>query len=497
MRAKTVFDCAGDSVDELSFRSGEIISDVKPADDEGWFRGTLNGRTGIFPGNYVEFDKEEPKTAPGIPARTATGRSVSGGAAAGLTSSASTTPLPRSFSQSSLGSASNTPPQTSSPSLPRLRQAPKPADFAGSNDTKGNEESISSGSTSDTAAWAQKKLAAHNTRAALREKSDAMVKQGRDSIVGGSRVASGGEGDGQAALARVMSRSVSGSSIASSNGAGGNPAVATLRNKFAGLSTSESDSFNDPSVAKTSGTAGPPIAKRAALMQSNDFSRAPPPPTRPSRPQDARPESDESDEPAKLLKPSELRARGGGPFGSPSSTPPVASRPQPPATSSGVTKSPPASAAQAAPPLPSRPPAGGPSTAAPPSQPLPPPRPVPPRPTPSQTPSPVPSSTSSLPPPSHDHLTRYTTLFSQTDTQHRGYIDGDTTRQLWFRSGIDAKTLGLVWNASDRTDDGLLDRREFCIGMYLIDLHLGGALPVIPSQVPSHIVDAVVRAVDV
>jgi hypothetical protein len=40
--------------DELSFVTDDIIVITQSSEDETWFEGTLNGRTGWFPSNYVE-----------------------------------------------------------------------------------------------------------------------------------------------------------------------------------------------------------------------------------------------------------------------------------------------------------------------------------------------------------------------------------------------------------------------------------------------------------
>jgi hypothetical protein len=38
--------------DELPFQKGDIIS-VLEKNDDGWWRGELNGKTGMFPSNYT------------------------------------------------------------------------------------------------------------------------------------------------------------------------------------------------------------------------------------------------------------------------------------------------------------------------------------------------------------------------------------------------------------------------------------------------------------
>lgn len=46
--------------DELSFVADDIIVITQSSEDETWFEGTLNGRTGWFPSNYVEvIEKSE------------------------------------------------------------------------------------------------------------------------------------------------------------------------------------------------------------------------------------------------------------------------------------------------------------------------------------------------------------------------------------------------------------------------------------------------------
>ncbi|XP_038862555.1 abl interactor 2-like, partial [Salvelinus namaycush] len=48
-----IYDYAADKEDELSFNEGCIIYVIKKNDDD-WYEGTMNGTSGLFPGNYVE-----------------------------------------------------------------------------------------------------------------------------------------------------------------------------------------------------------------------------------------------------------------------------------------------------------------------------------------------------------------------------------------------------------------------------------------------------------
>ncbi|KAJ3030744.1 UNVERIFIED_CONTAM: hypothetical protein HDU68_007955 [Siphonaria sp. JEL0065] len=69
LRAVALFDCVGDTAEELSFKKGDLIVDVKAAPEEGdnWWSGRVEGSSvaGYFPGNYVKF--AEVKAAPGPP----------------------------------------------------------------------------------------------------------------------------------------------------------------------------------------------------------------------------------------------------------------------------------------------------------------------------------------------------------------------------------------------------------------------------------------------
>ncbi|KAJ7371823.1 Rho GTPase-activating protein 42 [Desmophyllum pertusum] len=53
-KVKTVYPCVAENSSELSFDAGMVISNVRPSKEPGWLEGTLNGRTGLVPENYVE-----------------------------------------------------------------------------------------------------------------------------------------------------------------------------------------------------------------------------------------------------------------------------------------------------------------------------------------------------------------------------------------------------------------------------------------------------------
>ncbi|XP_077121956.1 rho GTPase-activating protein 26 isoform X1 [Ranitomeya variabilis] len=54
-RAKALYACKAEHDSELSFTAGTMFENVHPSQEPGWLEGTLNGKTGLIPENYVEF----------------------------------------------------------------------------------------------------------------------------------------------------------------------------------------------------------------------------------------------------------------------------------------------------------------------------------------------------------------------------------------------------------------------------------------------------------
>jgi len=50
---KAMFDCKGNGIDELAFKTGDLIAILKNEQD-GWYEGELNGQRGFVPATYVE-----------------------------------------------------------------------------------------------------------------------------------------------------------------------------------------------------------------------------------------------------------------------------------------------------------------------------------------------------------------------------------------------------------------------------------------------------------
>ncbi len=74
-KARAIYDYDARASDELTFKRNDLIEVLGVDDeDEGWYKGRLNGVEGLFPNNYVHFIEETPpaaappKPAPSAPA---------------------------------------------------------------------------------------------------------------------------------------------------------------------------------------------------------------------------------------------------------------------------------------------------------------------------------------------------------------------------------------------------------------------------------------------
>uniref|UniRef100_A0AAY5KXR9 Rho GTPase-activating protein 26 n=1 Tax=Esox lucius TaxID=8010 RepID=A0AAY5KXR9_ESOLU len=54
-KARALYACKAEHNSELSFIAGTVFENVHPSREPGWLEGTLDGRTGLIPENYVEF----------------------------------------------------------------------------------------------------------------------------------------------------------------------------------------------------------------------------------------------------------------------------------------------------------------------------------------------------------------------------------------------------------------------------------------------------------
>jgi hypothetical protein len=53
--------------DELSLKIGDVVTNITTV-EEGWCEGTVNGVTGLFPSNFIEFREAKPEPViPDVP----------------------------------------------------------------------------------------------------------------------------------------------------------------------------------------------------------------------------------------------------------------------------------------------------------------------------------------------------------------------------------------------------------------------------------------------
>ncbi len=62
-RAEVTYSFAATNDDELSLEPGDVVQ-ILEEEEEGWWRGLLNGKEGVFPSNFVTAIKEVEEPTP-------------------------------------------------------------------------------------------------------------------------------------------------------------------------------------------------------------------------------------------------------------------------------------------------------------------------------------------------------------------------------------------------------------------------------------------------
>ncbi|KAI9199515.1 uncharacterized protein BJ171DRAFT_518594 [Polychytrium aggregatum] len=535
MRAIALYDCFADGDGEISFSVGQLILEVTPDPEPGWFQGRLeNGTVGLFPGNYVRFEEDPPKIKPNADAAP-----VSAVKQAQLN-----------FEKKETGS-SNPPsgglkPSGSSGSISSLA-----TDFR-ANLRKISKSDERPGSVSDSEVQ-RNKVNPQSMRAALVEKSGHIALSGmeragikpkspepsqsqsqsqdpRPNAVQQTGIKSSSSatslsslGDQPPSLPRRPTQPVVPSAAASSTEeTQESTSVEALRSKFSGGVASKP--AQPPVVpGKPAEIKAYNVGAKGGIKSDSEADEAP----RALRPSEVKKlqglgsPDDTTSAPATSkapwsTKPSEIKAAqvltdpdalAGNPWkdikavsttaiatapASQQTSPEPRTKPAPPITRSSTEPAPTASSAsiQLSPAIKPKPPVPPPSrgvrpiespsaTPAPPTAPVssggPP---LPPRPNiKSDLPPPLPHrkpATSDVQTLTAGAKKRYERLFAELDKAAAGYLKGDQVRTIWLRSMLDNKTLGLIWNLADMDSDGMLSKSEFVVGMYLIDERLSG-----------------------
>lgn len=62
-KVRAIYDYVGEDIEELTFKAGDLLTQLEPEDEQGWCRGIhhASGNSGIYPACYVEevLDDEE------------------------------------------------------------------------------------------------------------------------------------------------------------------------------------------------------------------------------------------------------------------------------------------------------------------------------------------------------------------------------------------------------------------------------------------------------
>ncbi|ODQ64903.1 hypothetical protein NADFUDRAFT_51502 [Nadsonia fulvescens var. elongata DSM 6958] len=80
----------------------------------------------------------------------------------------------------------------------------------------------------------------------------------------------------------------------------------------------------------------------------------------------------------------------------------------------------------------------------------------------------------------------YDDIFRAWDQTRRGFIDGESAIKIFSQSGLNRSDLEVIWNLSDPSNKGKLDKDEFAVAMHLIYRHLNG-YP-IPARLPAELI---------
>ncbi|CAF1492002.1 unnamed protein product [Adineta steineri] len=83
---------------------------------------------------------------------------------------------------------------------------------------------------------------------------------------------------------------------------------------------------------------------------------------------------------------------------------------------------------------------------------------------------------------SAEDRTKYDSYFQQCNPI-QGYITGDEARKFFVQSGLSGEILRKIWDLSDLTVDGRLDKREFFIACHLISSQVKKHVP-LPLTLP-------------
>ncbi|CCK71027.1 Ede1p KNAG_0F03650 [Huiozyma naganishii CBS 8797] len=101
-----------------------------------------------------------------------------------------------------------------------------------------------------------------------------------------------------------------------------------------------------------------------------------------------------------------------------------------------------------------------------------------------------------IPLPSHNDVAKFSQLFDRTANGQQ-FLHGDKAKDIFLKANLPNQTLGEIWGLCDRDSSGALDKSEFIMAMYLIQLSMNNdrSLSPVPGQLPAQLWNAVATGI--
>ncbi|SMN20869.1 similar to Saccharomyces cerevisiae YBL047C EDE1 Key endocytic protein involved in a network of interactions with other endocytic proteins [Maudiozyma saulgeensis] len=102
-------------------------------------------------------------------------------------------------------------------------------------------------------------------------------------------------------------------------------------------------------------------------------------------------------------------------------------------------------------------------------------------------------SSLSIPLPSSSDIIKFAELFDRTAGIGNNILTGDKAKDIFLKARLPNQTLGEIWGLCDKNASGSLEKPEFIMAMYLIQLSMTGnpSMNVIPTNLPQSLWTAV------
>ncbi|KAK5101412.1 hypothetical protein LTS08_005019 [Lithohypha guttulata] len=89
--------------------------------------------------------------------------------------------------------------------------------------------------------------------------------------------------------------------------------------------------------------------------------------------------------------------------------------------------------------------------------------------------------------------TRFDSIFATVDTANQGFVSGEQAVGFFGNARLPEEVLAQIWDLADINSDGVLNRDEFAVAMYLIRQHRGSRDGRVPNVLPAGLVPPSMR----